>query len=182
MSPESIARLREAWRTFSASERNGTALLDGGWKYASLAISGVDGQHLETRRFQIEEVCRAFDVFPIMIGHSDKTATFASSEAFFAAHRVQTMAPWWELWRQRLDEFVLDGSGPLFVEFDTRYMQAGSLVDRATWARTMVEMGIYTRNEVRDEEGKDPLPGLDAPLTPLNMSGGGQSANAQAQN
>ena len=181
MSPEAIARLREAWRTFSASERNGTALLDGGWKYASLAMSGVDGQHLETRRFQIEEVCRAFDVFPIMIGHSDKTATFASSEAFFAAHRVQTMAPWWELWRQRLDEFVLDGSGPLFVEFDTRYMQAGSLVDRAQWARTMVEMGIYTRNEVRDEEGKDPLPGLDAPLTPLNMSGGGQQANAQAQ-
>lgn len=180
MSPESIGRLREAWRSFSASERNGTALLDGGWKYASLAMSGVDGQHLETRRFQIEEVCRAFDVFPIMIGHSDKTATFASSEAFFAAHRVQTMAPWWESWRQRLDEFVLDGSGPLFVEFDTRYMQAGSLADRAQWARTMVEMGIYTRNEIRDEEGKDPLPGLDAPLTPLNMqSGGGQNTNDQ---
>ena len=35
----------------------------------------------------------------------------------------------------------------------------------------MVEMGIYTRNEIRDLYGLDPLPGLDEPLTPLNMGG-----------
>jgi hypothetical protein len=34
----------------------------------------------------------------------------------------------------------------------------------------MTEMGIYTRNEIREEEGRDPLPGLDEPLTPMNMS------------
>jgi len=50
--------------------------------------------------------------------------------------------------------------------------------DRAQWARTMAEMGIYTRNELRDEEGKDPLPGLDTPLTPLNMQGGKSSEGA----
>ena len=171
MSKESVEALRESWRQFTASNRNGTAILDGGWKYIQLAMNGVDGQHLETRRFQVEEVCRAFGVFPIMIGHSDKTATFASAEAFFGAHRIQTMMPWWQLWRQRLDEFVLDGRGPLFVDFDTRYMQGGSLKDRAMWARTMAEMGIYTRNELRDEDGRDPLPGLDEPLTPLNMTG-----------
>jgi hypothetical protein len=33
---------------------------------------------VETRRLQVEEVCRAFGVFPIMVGHSDKAATFAS--------------------------------------------------------------------------------------------------------
>jgi hypothetical protein len=49
--------------------------------------------------------------------------------------------------------------------------------DRASWARTMAELGIYTRNELRDEEGKDPLPGLDEPLTPMNMSGGADSTS-----
>jgi hypothetical protein len=81
---------------------------------------------------------------------------------------------------QRLDEFVLDGSGPLFCEFDSRYLSAGSMKDRAAWARTMVEMGIYTRNELRDEEGKDPLPGLDDPLTPMNMAGAVPDANGDA--
>ena len=116
-------------------------------------------------------MCRAFGVFPIMVGHSDKAATFASSEAFFAAHLVHTLAPWHSAWTQRIDEMLLDGSGPLYAEFDTRYMTAGSLKDRAQWNRSMVEAGIYTRNEIRDSEGLDPLDGLDEPLTPMNMNG-----------
>lgn len=171
LQPEQLERIQAQFKAFSADRRNGLAILDNNWKYMQLAMTGVDGQHLETRRFQVEEVCRAYGVFPQIIGHSDKTATYASAEAFFGAHRIQTMTPHWTLWRQRLDEFVLDGAGPLFVEFDTRYMIGGSLKDHAMYARTMAEMGILTRNELRDDMGRDPLPGLDEPLTPLNMSG-----------
>lgn len=145
-------------------------VLDNAAKWETTSLTGVDAQHVETRRLQVEEICRAYGVFPIMVGHSDKTATFASSEAFFAAHVLHTLMPWHRAWTQRIDEMLLDGSGPLFAEFDTRYMRAGSMKDRALWARTMAELGIYTRNELRDEEGKDPLPGLDEPLTPLNMT------------
>jgi HK97 family phage portal protein len=180
LSPEALSRLREAWAEFTRSNRNGTAILDNGMEYNQLAMTGVDGQHLETRRFQVEEICRGFDVFPQMIGHSDKTSTYASSEAFFAAHLKHTLAPWHQLWLQRLDEFVLDGAGPLFCEFDARYLSAGSMVDRAQWARTMAELGIYTRNELRDEEGKDPLPGLDDPLTPMNMVGAAPNTDGGA--
>lgn len=169
LSPDLVDRIKTAWADFIRTNRNGTALLDAGLKYTQLSISGVDAQHLETRRFQVEEIARAFDVFPMMIGHADKTATFASSEAFFSAHQKHTLAPWHELWRQRLDEFVLDGAGPLYADFDTRYLSMGSMADRAQYARTMIEMGAMTRNEWRDDEGRDPLPGLDEPLTPLNM-------------
>lgn len=146
-------------------------LLDRGAKWTTATMSGVDAQHVETRRLQVEEICRAYNVFPIMVGHSDKAATFASSEAFFAAHLKHTLRPWHKAWRDRIDETLLDGSGPLFVKFDTRYLTEGSLKDRSQWARTMTEMGIYTRNEIREEEGYDKLPGLDEPLTPLNMGG-----------
>ena len=147
-------------------------VLDRNAKWLSTSQTGSDAQHVETRRLQIEEVCRAYGVFPIMVGHSDKAATFASSEAFFSAHVKHTLAPWHRSWTQSIDEMLLDGSGPLFAEFDTRYLVAGDSKDRAQWARTMVEMGIYTRNEIRDYEGLDPLPGLDEPLTPLNMTQG----------
>lgn len=150
-------------------------ILDRAAKWVSNTMTGVDAQHVETRRLQIEEVCRNWSVFPIMIGHSDKSATFASSEAFFAAHLIHTLTPWHTRWTQGLDEFVLDGNGPLFAEFDTRYMRAGSMKDRSQWSRTMVETGIYTRNEAREEEGKDPLDGLDEPLTPMNMTNGSKT-------
>lgn len=154
-------------------------VLDRNAKWQNMAMTGVDAQHVETRRLQIEEICRAYGVFPIMVGHSDKSATFASSEAFFAAHVKHTLAPWHKAWQQRMDEMLLDGDGPLFAEFDTRYMMAGSMKDRSQWARTMAELGIYTRNEIRDEEGKDPLPGLDDPLTPLNMTSGKDTSNEE---
>lgn len=166
-------RLVNALKKFAgAGARAGTPMvLDRGAKWVSSSMTSVDAQHVETRRMQVEEICRAYGVFPIMVGHSDKTATFASSEAFFAAHVKHTLAPWHAAWTQRIDEMLLDGSGPLWAEFDTRYLLAGSMKDRAAWARTMAEMGIYTRNEIRDEDGKDPLDGLDEPLTPLNMGG-----------
>ena len=161
-----------AWiKRFAGVSRTGDPLvLDNDARWTPTSQTGVDAQHVETRRLQIEEVCRGYGVFPIMVGHNDKSATFASSEAFFAAHTKHTLAPWHRAWTQRTDEMLLDGSGPLFAEFDTRYLTEGSMAARAQWARTMAELGIYTRNEIRDMEGMDPLPGLDEPLTPMNMS------------
>jgi phage portal protein BeeE len=108
---------------------------------------------------------------PIMVGHSDKTATYASAEAMFSAHLIHTLAPWHELWRQRLDEFVLDGAGPMYVDFDTRYLTQGSMRDRAEWARSMIEMQIMTRNEIRDTFGLDAAEGGDEFWSPANIAG-----------
>lgn len=173
LNQEQHERLTSWLKNKAGPDKLGTPLvIDRNAKWTSTGISGVDAQHVETRRLQVEEICRAFNVFPIMVGHSDKSATFASSEAFFAAHLKHTLAPWHKAWRDRIDEMLLDGSGPLFAKFDTRYLTAGNMKDRSQWARNMAEMGIYTRNELRDEEGKDPLPGLDEPLTPMNMTTG----------
>lgn len=183
LTPEQHERLTDWIKRQGGPENAGNPLvLDRDAKWMSTALSGVDAQSVETRRLQVEEICRAYGVFPIMVGHSDKTATFASSEAFFAGHVKHTLAPWHRAWTQRMDEMLLDGSGPLYAEFDVRYLLAGSMKDRAVWARTMAEMGIYTRNEIRDEDGKEPLPGLDEPLTPLNTTTKQGNSNDQTGN
>lgn len=175
-------RLTAHLKARAGGDKAGSPLvLDRSAKWVSTAMTGVDAQHLETRRMQVEEICRYYGVFPIIVGHSDKAATFASSEAFFSAHVRQTLAPWHQNWVQRIDEMLLDGAGPLFAEFDVRYLTAGDMKDRAQWARTMAELGIYTRNELRDEERMDPLPGLDEPLTPMNMAGGKPAADPANQ-
>jgi len=156
-------------RYIKEKNKGETFVLDRDGKFQSMAMTGVDAQHIETRRLQIEEICRAFGVFPIMVGHSDKSATFASSEAFFSAHLKHTLAPWHTCWKQRIDEMLLDGDGPLYAEFDTRYLREGSTADRAQLLRAEIETGVTTRNEWRDDSGRDPLPGLDEPLTPMNM-------------
>lgn len=175
LNPEQHERLSAFLKRKSGPDNTGVPLvLDRAAKWQNTSINGVDAQHVETRRLQIEEICRVYGVFPIMVGHSDKAATFASSEAFFAAHLKHTLAPWHKAWRDRFDEFLLDGSGPLFTDFDTRYLTSGSMVDRAQWTRTMIEMGVYNPNEIRDYDGLDPRKGGDDYLTPMNMQTGQQ--------
>ncbi len=183
LNPEQHARLTTWLKQYSGSSKAGTPLvLDRNAKWLSTAMSGIDAQANETRRTQIEEVCRVYGVFPIMVGHSDKSATFASSEAFFAAHLIHCLAPWHRAWTQRLDEMLLDGSGPLFAEFDTRYMRMGNMRDRSVYARTMLEMGLMSPNEWRDEEGKDPREGGDEYMRPMNMTAGKNSEADNADN
>lgn len=174
LTPEQHERMTKWLRNKGGPENAGNPLvLDRAAKWLSTATTGKEAQHDETRRTQIEEICRGYGVFPIMVGHSDKTATFASTESFFGAHRIHTLAPWHVNWKQQLDETLLDGAGPLFVDFDTRYMVAGSMKDRSVYTRTNIEMGVMNPNEIRDMEGLDPRPGGDAYLTPMNMSAGG---------
>lgn len=83
LTEEQHTRLSKWVKDQGGPENAGTPLvLDRDAKWLSTSVSGVDAQHVETRRLQVEEICRGYGVFPIMVGHSDKTSTFASSEAF----------------------------------------------------------------------------------------------------
>lgn len=173
LNAEQYERLSEWIAKQAGPDRFGKPLvLDRSAKWLQTASTAIDAQSNETRRTQVEEICRAYGVFPIMVGHSDKSSTFASTEAFFGAHLIHTLTPWHKAWTQRIDEMLLDGSGPLFAEFDTRYIRMASMKDRAMYARTMIEMGLMSPNEWRDMEGMDPRPGGDEYLRPLNLTSG----------
>lgn len=175
LTPDSAKLLKEQWKDkYGEDGSGGTAVLDQGFKFSSMAMTGVEAQHLETRRFQIEEICRFFNVFPQLVMQADKTSTYASAEAFFSAHIRHSINPWLELWEQEIDEFLLDGAGPLEASFDTTQLTKAATKDVAQFLRVAAETGVYTRNELRASQGLPPLPGLDEPLTPANMTRGNE--------
>lgn len=184
VSDDTIRKLREGFKKqFGAANAHGTAVLDAGFKFSAMQMSSVDAQGLETRRLQIEEVCRVLRVFPQMIGHTDKTATHASAESFFAAHVRTTLLPWTKRLEKVYDKHLLNNAPNLETSHDTRPLTRASTADREKYYRSMVETGIMTRNEVRAEEGLPPITGLDEPLTPLNMTtdpnGGAENAETE---
>jgi HK97 family phage portal protein len=151
-----------------------TLLLDNGMEFKPWAMTGVDAQHLETRRHQVEEVCRFFRVFPSMIGYSDKATTYASAEAFFTAHVIHTLMPWVTLWEQAIARDLLaeeEQESGLGAKFLLQGLLRGDAASRAEFYASGITNGWMTRNEARRLEDFNPLPGLDAVLTPLNMGG-----------
>lgn len=144
-------------------------ILDRKARFDQMAMSGVDAQHLETRKHQIEEICRAFRVHPIMVMQSDKAATFASAEAMFAAHKETTIAPWCEAWEAEIN-IKLIADRQTRVRHNLNALMRPNAKDRSEFYAKMITNGIMTGNEVRAEEDLPPLPGLDEPIQPLNMA------------
>lgn len=165
-----------AWleKEYSGLENTGRPMiLDRNAKFTPYAFKGVDMQHLETRKHQIEEVCRYFRVMPIMIGYSDKAATYASAEQMFLAHLVHTLMPWYSRIEQSIDANLLnaaDRKAGHYAKFTERGLLRGAMKDEAEYLSKLVERGVLTRNEARALMDRNPLDGLDEPLTPINLT------------
>jgi HK97 family phage portal protein len=175
LGPEALDRLQKMFAHEHAGVSNAfkVPILDFGLEFKPTSMTGVDAQHIETRQHQIQEICRAFKVFPQMVGVSDKATTYASAEAFFAAHHEHTMLPWYSRWEQALDRDVLDKQGPLFARFEINRVLMASLKDQAEYFRTMREIGAMNADEIRETIGRDPRAdgGGDEYLKPMNMAG-----------
>jgi HK97 family phage portal protein len=178
LSPEQHKQLRAFLKDNYAGENSGLPMVvDRGAKWLSTAMSGVDAQHLETRRFQVEEVCRAMGVMPIMVFQSDKAATYASAEAMFQAHAVHTMATWWERIEQSIDCNLLtdaDERAGIYAKFVSNALLRGSMKDRADYYAKALGAGgspaWMSQDEVRGLEELNPMGGAAALLPkPTNV-------------
>ena len=164
----------KGWLTkeFSGANNGGPMLLDRNAKWTPNTMTGVDAQHLETRAYQVNEVCRMFRVMPIMAGQSDKAATYASAEQMFIAHLVHTLTPWYERVEQSADCQLFtdkERADGYYTFLDPAGMLRGALKDTAEYLYKLISIGTMTRNEGREKLDLNPIEGLDEPLTPLNM-------------
>jgi HK97 family phage portal protein len=175
LSGEQYERL-QTWigqSVLGADNSNKPIILDRAAKWTSNQMTGVDAQHIETRKHQIEEICRALRVMPIMVGHADKTATYASAEQMFIAHVVHTLAPWYERLEQSANINLLsieDQEAGFYTKFTPNALMRGSANDRSQfYARALGSGGApawMTQNEVRGLEELDPLEGGDELFKP----------------
>ena len=150
-----------------------TMIMDRSAKFVPMAMSGVDAQHLETRRFQIEEICRVYRVMPIMVCSNDKASTYAGAEQNFLAHVVHTLGPWFERIEQAIDCQLLtdaERKAGYYTKLEERGLLRGALKDTAEYLYKLAGLGLITRNEGREMLDMNPLDGLDEPLTPINLS------------
>ncbi|MDQ1081436.1 phage portal protein [Pseudoroseomonas cervicalis] len=155
-------------------------LLDRSAKFAASSMSGVDAQHLETRKFQIEEIARALRVFPQMIGYSDKASTFASAEAFFLAHVKYSLMPWIDRWEGVIKRDLIgrDRVG-VRVKHNVAALERADIKTRYAAYGQGIKDGWLLRNEARGWEDLDEIPGLSEPLQPLNMATPGSEGDQQ---
>ena len=166
--------LRESWERTQGGSANAfkTAVLWGGMKWEPRALQSDQAQFLETRRFQVEEVCRHFRVMPIMVGYSDKSSTYASAEQMFIAHVVHTLGPWCRRLEQSADANLLterERRDGFYTRFMLQALLRGTAVDRADYYTKLYGIGAINPNEIRALEEMNPYEGGEQYRVPLNM-------------
>jgi len=148
-------------------------LLWGGMKFQQMATANDSSQMNETRAFQVEEVCRAMRVMPIMVGHSDKTATYASSEQMFLAHVVHTMGPWYQRLEQAFNARLLtpeQRKQGIYTKFNVNGLLRGDAKTRAAYYTAMYNIRALNPNEIRSFEDQNPYDGGDEYHDPATRS------------
>ncbi|MEY4402910.1 MAG: hypothetical protein RIR91_945 [Verrucomicrobiota bacterium] len=183
LKPEQAAALRDAWvNTYGNAQdpRRVPLLLQGGTKASSLSLTAADAQLLETRRFHVEDIARAFGVPPWMIGAMDKTTSWGSGvEQAGIGFVVYTLNPHLHRIQNELNRKLFRRAGT-FVEFAVEGLMQGDLKTQADYFRQALGgsqgPGWMTVNEVRRLKNLPPIPGGDEMYTPTGVLG--DSTNA----
>lgn len=137
LTPETFEQLRVMLDQHRSPANAGRPMiLEGGLGIKELTMPMEDMQLLETRKFQIEEVARAFNVPPFMIGHTEKSSSWGSGvEAMGAGFVRYTL-------RDHLNAFHNEinrkwyRSPDLRAEFDTAELERGDFKSMMEGVRT----------------------------------------------
>ena len=146
--------------------------LPGQVQFSPISLTSTDMQFLETRKFNVREICRFFGVHPSFV-FDDTSNNYKSAEMANVAYLTNTLNPILrkievELLRKLVAPSL---SGKRKFQFDRRGLYACDLDSRVKYQAQTIAAGLYTVNEWRQEENKPAVEGGDTVLVSANLRG-----------
>ncbi len=154
-------KMREAWESTygGTNSSHRTAILEEGVKYERISIPPNEAQFLETRKFQLTEICRIFRVPPHMVADLDK-ATFSNIEQQSLDFVQNTIRPWLVRIEQSGNSKLLIKSekGTVFNKFNVDGLLRGDFQSRMQGYAIGRQNGWYSANDIRELEDMNRIP------------------------
>lgn len=193
LTPDQRKDLTGLFKKFTGSDNAGKVMvLEAGMKPVPLTLNPEDAQMLETKRFNVEEVCRWFGTPPIIVGHA------AQGQTMWGSGVEQIMLAWLAMGinplckrieaRVRKDLIPTGERRRVYAEFNREGLLQMDSAAKAAFLSTLTQNGLMDRNEGRQKlnlpsrEGADVLTAQTnlAPLTQLGSGGTDPRAQMRA--
>lgn len=178
-------QLEETAKDLDGKFRTGQRIVSvpGQVQFSPLSLSSTDMQFLETRKFTVREICRFFGVHPSFV-YDDTSNNYKSAEMANVAFLSNTLNP---ILRKIENELHRKLVAPTLCckrrfEFDRRDLYACDLDSRLKYQASTIAAGIYTVNEWRRAENKEPIKGGDLVLVSANLKSIDEVANPTTSN
>jgi HK97 family phage portal protein len=169
---EAAERLREQWERMhrGADRAFRTAVLPNGVKAHELSGSNEAAQMLESRAFQVVEICRAFRVPPHMIQMLDRS-TFNNIEVQGTEFVQHCLLPHLKRWEAAISRDLIVDDEKYFAEHSVSGLLRGDHASRSAYYVSALQNGWMTVNEIRELENLNPIgPQGDQHFIQLNMT------------
>mgnify|MGYP005854342411 CR=1 FL=1 len=172
LTTEQYERLKAKWDAQHRGLENAQklAILEGGLKFKPITMSQRDMDFLEQRKFSRDGILGIFRVPKAVIGITEDVNR-ANAEATEYVFAKRVIKPKMQFIVDRLNEFYLPLFGVNTSEMRFTYTDPvpRNLEYELQRKETGLRSGFYTINEVREEEGKEPLPYGDVVYFPVNL-------------
>jgi len=165
---EQMEIIQKSWSNSMSTA--GTKLLPFGFKYSRIGIAPDEAQFIETRQFQAQEICRMFGVSPALVGLESQT-TYNNVEQQSLQFVRHTLTPWARRIEQELDKKLLTTFEQDEMNFRFRLsdLHRGDSATRAAYYQTMLQSGVMSINEIREQEMLNPTASGDVHLIQVNQ-------------
>jgi HK97 family phage portal protein len=156
-------RLRQNMSSLSTGSTDRLYVLEADMKYQPLSLTPEQQQLLETRRFTIEEICRWFDVPPVLAHHANVTTWGSGVEQIIDGWHKLSVRPMLVNLDQAVRKRVLTSQqrATMTAEFSHDALLRGNIKDRFAVYLAGIQGGVLTNNEARQYENLPPMPGGD---------------------
>lgn len=165
---DQLRQMRESWASAheGADKAHKPGILTGGATWKSISISHEDAQFLETRKFQVVEVCRLFNVPPHLIQELDTTTSWGTGIEQQSIGFVRfSLTPWIVRLESALNQLTPRGQ---FMKFETKGLLRGDAAAQAGLYHSAILDGWMNRSEIRRLEDLPHEADLDDFLYPSN--------------
>ena len=173
MSDQTVEAIRNAWSTMHATADGASRplILREGMKAEKISQE-TSGSMLESRRFSVQEIARAFGVPPEMLFQHDARHAMSSQSETARAYADGAIAAWVSAWESELTRKLCRPGES--VRFDVTPITRGNLRDQGMSYSKLVMSGVMSPNDARHALGLPPISGLDTPK--VSMPGGADAA------
>ncbi len=172
LTAEQASQLSESFSAAHQGWRRGhkTGVLTGGASFKSTQMEPDKSQAIEARRFAVEDIARAFNIPPHMLGIPG-TMTYSSVEANGLQFIQHTLRPILEKIEGALSPLMArtPGGENAFIKFNIDGLARADLQTRMQSYSTALQAGFLTINDVRRREDLRPVEdeGADTVRVPL---------------
>lgn len=174
--------LKSSWQTaFSPStgQPNGVAVLEGNMEFKPITVNPSDAQLLETREFNVIDICRFFGVSPVKAFDLSKSS-YSTVEATNLSFLTDTLSPLLEKIELEFERKIYKPSEKesIDVRFDTSRLLRADKQSLANYYSTLFNIGVVSLNEIRKELDLASVEGGDNHFVQVNL----MEVNKAAQN